>query len=70
MFALGIGTVLADNFEVYSGKKGCESIVKERERRDCQDLSRKKNDAATRARHATSTSTSARSRTTTRQRKS
>jgi len=37
--------VLADNFEVYSGRRGCDSIVKERERRDCQDLQRAKNDA-------------------------
>jgi hypothetical protein len=42
---LGLGVVLADNFEVHSGRKGCESIVKDSERRDCQDLSRRKNDA-------------------------
>ena len=42
--AMGVGVVLADNFEVYSGRKGCESIVKERERRECEDLSRRKNE--------------------------
>ena len=45
VLALGLGVVLADNFEVYSGRKGCESIVKDRERSDCNDVSRRKNEA-------------------------
>ena len=45
VIAMGVGVVVADNFEVYSGRKGCESIVKDSERRDCQDLSRRKNEA-------------------------
>jgi hypothetical protein len=44
LFALGTGAAEADNFEVSSGKKGCESVIKERERSDCQALSRKKNE--------------------------
>lgn len=45
VLAMGIGVVLADNFEVYSGRRGCESIVKDRERRECEDVSRRKNEA-------------------------
>jgi hypothetical protein len=45
VIVMGVGVVLADNFEVYSGRKGCESIIKDSERRDCQDLSRRKNDS-------------------------
>lgn len=42
---IGIGIVAADNFEVYSGRKGCESIVKDRERGECDAVQRKKNEA-------------------------
>jgi hypothetical protein len=45
VLAMGIGVVLADNFEVYSGRRGCDSVVKDSERRDCQDVQRRKNDA-------------------------
>ena len=45
VLVLGIGVGVADNFEVFSGRKGCESIVKDRERSECQDISRRKNEA-------------------------
>lgn len=45
VLVLGIGVGVADNFEVLSGRKGCESIVKDRERSECQDMSRRKNEA-------------------------
>jgi len=39
------GLAFANNFEVYSGKSGCESIVLDDARRACEDVQRKKNDA-------------------------